>query len=354
MNLRKLLNLTLLVLALQASRADVVETIDGARLTGSILGIDGGVVRLATDYAGELEIDQAKVASFTSDEAVYVRLESGTTMLGKVSGGSGGALDIAGPDGKLSTNIEKVSAGWQTASRDPELLRLEEAKAAAEKEAERSWAYELAMDVAGKKGNSDEFSAVVGGSATLASNGDKLILYGTYDSARKNGTKTSDEIIGGIDYTRYVKGRWGWFLREEIENDEFEDIDFRSTTGGGLTYRFFNEDHLKLEGRAGLSYRYESFVSGGTEESPGLDFGLKHFWKFADWGQMKNTLTWVPSIEDFSDYLFVQDSGIEIPLGLSDYWKVRFGLKNEYDSDPSPGLDNLDTAYYLRLLLSWD
>ena len=107
-----------------------------------------------------------------------------------------------------------------------------------------------------------------------------------------------------------------------------------------------------LELRSGLGYRHESFNDGTTEQSPTLDFGLAHDWQFASWGRMTNNLTYTPAISDFGDYIITHDSGIDIALGFSDYWQLRFGLQNDYKSLPAEGRDNLDTSYYSRIQLN--
>jgi len=69
--------------------------------------------------------------------------------------------------------------------------------------------------------------------------------------------------------------------------------------------------------------------------------------------QIKNTLAYTPAISDFGDYLLTHDSGIEIPLGFSDYWQLHLGLRHDYKSIPAVGRDSLDTSYYSRLQLAW-
>ena len=123
--------------------------------------------------------------------------------------------------------------------------------------------------------------------------------------------------------------------------------------GTGLNYRAFHSPEHSLELRSGLGYRHESFNDGTTEQSPTLDFGLAHDWQFASWGRMTNNLTYTPAINDFGDYLITHDSGIDIPLGFSDHWQLRFGLQNDYKSLPAEGRENLDTSYYSRIQLNW-
>ncbi len=65
------------------ARADVVITADGSRLTGKLLGIEKGIIKLETSYAGNLNIDQQEVTSFTTEEEVLFRVSGGETFAGK-------------------------------------------------------------------------------------------------------------------------------------------------------------------------------------------------------------------------------------------------------------------------------
>lgn len=39
-------------------------------------------------------------------------------------------------------------------------------------------------------------------------------------------------------------------------------------------------------------------------------------------------------------------------MGLGDFWSLRTGVRNEYDSRPA-GEKRLDTSYFMRLILKW-
>ena len=165
-----------------------------------------------------------------------------------------------------------------------------------------------------------------------------------------------------MKYTNFFSDRMGWFIREELERDTFEGIDFRSTTAGGLTYKFITEDRLSLEGSGGISYRYESYRDLDPDDEipapeddgfPGLDLGLDLGWQFADWGELSTSLAYLPSFDDFGDFLLIHESGVNIPLDTADNWILRIGLSHKYNSEPGPGLEELDTTYFTRLILSW-
>ena len=340
----------LLPLAVVPANADIVRTSDGARLTGSIQRIEGGILYLSTPYAGDLEIAQAKVASFSTEEPVFVRLQSGTVMAGPVESSADGALRIRSEDGTLNTSMDRVAASWSPSGEDPRILQMR----AEREELKRKWSYEAGADLFGQEGNSDEFALGINFEAKLKSPNDTLRFYGEYEQREKSSETTEDRAAGGMSYEAFFSKIFGWYARTELETDAIDRVDLRSTTAGGASYRLINNENQTLVARSGLGYRYTAYDTARDDESDAtLDFGLDHTFRFKDRMFMENTLSYVPSLDDFGDYRVVHDSGVEVPVGSSKNWKLRMGVKNEYESEPEAE-ENLDTTYYTRMIYSWE
>lgn len=336
--------------------ADVVETADGGRLTGTILSVNETSIELDTPYAGKLTVDRTKVRNFSTTAPLMVRLGSGTTITGKVDG-TGGQLMVSGGDATLTTETVKVKQSWRPGEIDPEAKKYQDELA----KKERKWKYQAGIDISGKEGNTEKSDVGVKLDATLVSDQDKLNFYASYSRSETSGVKSADETKGGVSYTSYFYQNLGWYARSELENDKFELIDLRSTSGLGLSYRFFKSDTYTLEGQAGLSYRYEAYaadpVTGLTPDGVdalGLDAGLEQSWQFAKWGRESTKIRYTASFKDFGVYFLDHDTGIELPLGLSGKWLLRLGVANSYNSQPAPGRKELDTTYYTRFLLNWE
>ncbi|PXA04883.1 hypothetical protein DDZ13_02660 [Coraliomargarita sinensis] len=325
-----------------SSSADEVITTDGARLVGTITLIDKGTIHLDTNYAGSLKISQEQVASFSTDEPRVVRLQSGTLMAGPVQSSGNGQLKITSEDGVLTTNTSKVAASWTPGAEDPEVARNK-----------REWRYDASLDMTGKDGNTDKFSLGTRLEAKLKGPNDTLAFYAEYEQAEEEDLKTEDRAAGGASYESFFSKVLGWYARTELETDRIDNVKFRSTSAGGLSYRLINKDKQSLVARSGLGYRYTAYTDDTEDESsPTIDFGLAHSYEYKDMFVMENDLTFVPAIDDFSNYRVVHDSGIEIPIGNSDNWKLRMGIKNEYESQPAAE-EKLDTSYYTRMIYSW-
>ena len=77
---------------------------------------------------------------------------------------------------------------------------------------------------------------------------DRLKFYLSIDNAKTDGKATSEEVIGGVDFSAYFNDHYGWFVREELEKDRFEDIELRSTSAAGLKYKFIADPDMSLVG----------------------------------------------------------------------------------------------------------
>ncbi len=371
----KRLSLLLLLSALPCSLGLVADTVyisDGSQLQGKILKISEGKLKLKTDFAGEIEISLNQVERFSTDEATSVRLADGNVLVGPVSASGSDAIAIDTSGGTVTAPTSEVRSAWTQGERDPSQVAHE-----AELRSQiRKWSYEAAVSITGRTGNTERTGIGSSASATLSGPNDRLNIYASYNYATETTgprdarvrTRSADEAILGMSYTSYFSKRFGWYIRQEVEYDTFENIDFRSTTAAGISYRILNEERHRLETRAGIAYRYESYydldfdgdgvvsieeAQNSSDNFPGLDFGVIHYWRFADWGEMNNTLTYTPSLDDFGDYLVDHRSWVDVPLGTSEFWRLRFSLSNQYNSAPTGNRKKMDTMYGLSLLLNW-
>lgn len=341
-----------LILAPQLA-ADTVGTKDGSTIQGKILRASGGVVEIETAFAGVLKINQSNIASLSTDAPVFLRYQGGNTIQGAVSTAAGGEVRVAGPGAWGTGKVDAVEAVWIDPADSPE------SKAAAA--AKRAWAFEASVDIMGTQGNTNSLATAFGFVATLAGPEDKLQFYAAYARATQEVTtgtppvtedKTSaDNAKAGVDYSAYFTPRLSWYAREEIGTDKIKDLDFYSNTAAGLGYSAIREPNHELTFRAGLAYRYESYSVGENISTPALDLGLIHSYSAKNW-RIGNKITFLPSLEDFANYRIQHDSFFEIPLASSQ-WKVRLGVANDYESEPKPGKEKLDTTYYTKFLLNW-
>lgn len=346
--LKKILSIALLT-TVAATAADVVETRDGARLTGTISGIANGVLTLETSYAGTLEINTAEITTFTSENPLFLRLESGDTLSGVVQSAGPDSIRVRNEETSLAANTGRVVSAWMPGQKDPAVAAREAELLALQ----RKWSYQLAFNLTGRGGNTEELGVGLRGSAALDGPDDNLRIYGRYNVNQTDGVTTADQKIGGIRYDSFLYEGFGWYTRVELENDRFKNLDLRTTAGAGLSYRFLNEDHHRLVGRVGGAYRYQSFSDGTNSDEPAIDLGLSHSYTGNDFWRVNSEISVNPSLEDLGDFILAHTSVLEIPLP-DRFWSLGLGITNDYDNRPTPGVKSWDYTWFASLIMNFD
>lgn len=330
--------------------ADTVNTSNGSSLNGTLKRITGGVVYLDTGFAGIVKVAQSDLKFIRTDNPIYFRLDSGSTILGVSNQAAReGWLAIQSRDGLVQAQLSTIQDAWRKDGEDPVVTKLKEQQALER----RKWTYSAGVDLSGQKGNSNEFGLAANLEARLKGPVDLLRFYFSVQNTQQDGKQIADETKGGVDYSSDLDRHFGWYTRFELEKDKFEELDLRSVSAVGLSYRFFKTDRQKLSLRSGFAYRYESFSAKDNTEDPAIDFGMKYDLAFGELFEIESIVSYMPGYADFSNYRLAQDTGVEIQFQKNGSWKVRTGLSNYYNSQPVSGKEQLDTKYYTRLVFSW-
>lgn len=333
--------LSIAALCAAIASADVVETKDGSRIVGKVSKIDGGTVTITTSYAGDIAIKQSEVTAIATDSPVAVRLGDGTRIEGRISG-SAGALQVAGTDGTISTQVSKVAASWPAGGKDPQVAALE-----------RKWTYEAHVDIVGTTGNKDQLGTGAGVRATLAGPSDTLAFYTSYSRQVAEGMVSADQFKAGVDYSDYFSGSSSWYVRDEGGFDRVMGIRFYDVAAAGYGIDLFKAANETLTARAGVSFRDDTYTNPLTPNvnDAGLDFEVNHTAKFGI-SSLVNRISYVPAFNNFSSFTITHESYLEIPTA-NPAWKLRIGVTNDYNSQPPAGLQKLDTGFYTHLVLDW-
>ncbi|MDQ8187643.1 DUF481 domain-containing protein [Pelagicoccus sp. SDUM812002] len=340
----KLFPVLSVVAALLASTAtaDTIVTTGGSTINGKILGIDGGKISVKTDFAGKIIIDQKRVESITTDDEVSLSLEDGTVVQGPVSGQDGTIL-VQGANGNITSTISAIDETWMPGQKSPTEIA-----------AERKWAYEAAFDLTGKNGNRSSTGLGSRFRATLDGEQDTLAFFARVNYQEVDDEKSADEARGGVDYSNKFGKHYNWYVRTEFGYDAIKEIDQFFTVSAGFGYVFTDTDTRKLSIRAGLGYLSENYGEDTTLMDVGaasFDLGLSHKETF-EFGTWTNRATYTPTLEDFGNFRLIYDTSFDFPL-KSDAWSVRTGVNFDYNSEVEIGDEELDTTYYIRMVLKW-
>lgn len=341
--------LAAVAIAAVTATADEVHLTNGSRLIGAVKTIHDGKLTIDTDFAGTLTIDQEKVAAIATDTPRNVALKSGNTLRGPLRRAED-RTTVATANGTLDISDDTITALWAEDAESPALRALRAESAGKD----RKWAYQAGAGLIGKTGNTESVSANGKFTATLKSDRDKLLFYASGARGEQNGALVANEVKGGIDYEYVSRKNHSWYVREELEYDEVEDLDLRSTTAVGYGYYFIRKPNHDLRGRAGLSLKHESFTVGDNETNAGLDVGLHHKYAFAGGSALTNDITYTPTFDDFGRYTIDHESTVDFKIAGHQNLTLSVGVNNQYNSEPVGDRDALDTTYFTRFGLTWE
>jgi putative salt-induced outer membrane protein YdiY len=328
--------------ALRLGAADVVETTNGARIVGRVTKIHGGIVTVATDYAGDINVKQTLVTSITTDHPIAVRVEDGTQIIGMVSPAPEGGLKIASQTSSIVTPVDKLVACWAAGEEDPDLVALR-----------RKWSYEVGVDISGSSGNNTQMGTAVAYRAKLTGPDDTFQYYANYLRQKTDSQVSTDQFKAGADYADNFTPVSSWYARDEAGFDRVNDITLFEVAAAGYGYDFIREKNLTFTGRAGLSYRFDQYSTPNTASlsTAGADFGLEYSQTFGK-GRLHDRIAFVPAFQDLGNFIINHELSYEMPITKS-LWKLSFGVSNNYNSRPVDDINRLETIYFTRLVLSW-
>jgi hypothetical protein len=334
----------------EAKKEDRLEIQGGAILTGIIEKSNEEVLWLKTDYAGTLQVEVARVERISSHRDIAKTLPKGVPFVDLNAVVAAKAPEMPAPKTPRATPAKNPQA---TPAKKPVPAKAPVAKKPAPAKKDEGWTLEAGVNMSGKKGNTEKFDLAFTVDVRLKQKFYRLDLYSRYSYGTNKGKLSSDEIIGGGRYTNFFFKNIGFFVREELEHDELEGLNIRSTSAAGLSWKAKSSKELNVEARSGISYRYDDYKLGGYKTFPGMDLGLDLLWKFSKWGEYKGSYTILPSFEHSDAFILEQDSGINLKLDYINNWSVRFGLWAKYNNLPPNNREKTDIRYYVRVISTW-
>jgi len=331
-------------------RADVVHTKDGSRIVGTVKTWAADKLVIETTIAGTLEILRDQIVAVESDEPLNVQFTSGDRLVGGVDVSDDlQTATVHTEIGEFKVPTGRIASVWPVGQESPEVVTLRAEVEAAELAARPDWTLTLDLGAQQKEGNTETIDAHGRLDVVRKTDEDLLRFYLAAEYSETDDTRTKNEYRGGIRYRNNVGDTWYWYTRLELEFDEFEDLDLRSTTSLGGGYFWIKRPEQELTTSLGLGYRHESFMTGRIENQAIFDLGLDYRVDIADTARFTHSLIYSPDIEEFNQYRLEADTALVFPF-KDPAWKWKIGIRNEYNSDPEPGLEALDSTYYTSLV----
>jgi putative salt-induced outer membrane protein YdiY len=340
-----------------ASPADVVYLKDGSRLMGTVNLISGGILTIETGFAGTLEINVDAVEGLSTTQPVTTAFAGGDQLVGSIEYQPEEARTLLHSNfGQIDVTANPIQALWGQEGENPEIIALRQDKEEAYEKAKPKWSTTLEAGATLKTGNTERLDSRGALNIRRKSPGELLEFYASAAYAEENETKTENEIRGGILYENKFYEKWYWYTNLDLEHDEFENLDLRTSLTAGIGYYWIEEENQEFKTRLGLGYRHESYDSDDRDDTTEViaELAWDYWANIQKWARFTHSGTFEPSLEDFENYLLYLDTGLLFPLGGSDIWKLKLGVTNEFNSNPVDERDEWDNTYYANILLEWN
>lgn len=307
--------------------ADEVRFKNGDRLTGTVLSAEGGKLKVKTAVAGEVVVDMADVATFTTDAPVEVRTKSGDVINAPAAAAATqGAVSVAKAGGPAQ----------DVALDDVKYVNFDQA-----------WSGAIIGNALFARGNTYADQAGLAFDATRRTLDDRWTFNGAYNFGRQKDPATGDKITSVDNW--FAAGKYDYFFTEKFygygsfryDKDRIADLDRRLTPSVGVGYQWFEEADFKFNTEAGIAYINEKFESGDTNDALSLRLAYhlsKDLWD--DKVTLFHNLEYFPSLEGLDDYLILTDAGVRTALTPKMFMEYKVELR--YDATPAPGLDRKD------------
>jgi len=314
------------------SFADEIQFTNGDRLTGKIKSAADGKMVIATDVAGDVTVDLAKVKTFTTTEPIEIHVGEKNVVKTTVS---------AGPQGSVQAAAGGGIAGGPIAIKDIKTINPPPVK----------WTGAVTANGLLTRGNSNTESIGIAIDASRRSEQDRIsfdagYLYGRQknpDTGQSTTTTDNWFLFGKYDY--FFTKRFYGFASARVERDRIAELKLRFTPSVGVGYQWIEKPDMNFLTEGGIAWVYEDFENAPSDDHFALRLAYHFDKKLNDKVNFFHDLEYLPSIEDSSDFNVNTDAGVRVTLTKNMFTEFRFEWK--YDGEPAPGAAQNDLRYLL-------
>lgn len=321
--------LVLVVTALGAAvaQADVVTFANGDRLSGKVLGLASGKLRLKTEQCGTVEIDWKKIQSLESDQEFRIEFEGREATKGTLALKGGQVVIQETPvEPPLPVPPSSVS-------------RLEAPGA--------KWFGSLTLSLKAEDGNNRSTDLFLAGEIVRDGEVDKLLAKGHVIYGTENGVLDDQAAFGRLQYNLNLSKEWYAFAGAEGQTDKFEDLTVRSVVSAGPGYIVAKESGFELWFDAGPAVIHEVLRDGTRETWFGARTAAHILVKLPLGLEVQDDLLFYPNFKESTNWQLHNEFALSTLLGSG--WSLTFNIISDLDHEPVPGKKRLDDLYALGL-----
>lgn len=313
--------------------ADEILFKNGDKLSGEIKSAEGDTLVIATKVAGEVKVKLSEVKTFSTDKPLELHLSDGTVLKQPIVQAEEGKIATA-PGGLVQAQAIPVEKIKQI---NPPPV---------------SWKGALLAGATLTRGNTYTDSLSLAFDATRRSTDDRISLGAQYLYSREKSdgkarvTVENWKAMGKYDY--FFTDKWYGYVNSRVERDHIANLDLRLTPGAGVGYQWIESAKANFNTEAGVSWVYERYTDPDTTRSHVAARLAYHYdRKLSDQVSFFHNLEFLPSVENFNQYLVTADAGIRAKLTNDFFSELKVELT--YNSEPAAGKLRTDVRYIASL-----
>lgn len=322
-----------------ASQGDELLLINGDRLTGKVIRMEGDLLYYSTPYVStEMEIAWKDVANLITDEDVQIVLEDGTTLNGRTMKAEDGKVKM-----KMGSFIETVSFDLaQVTSVNP---KKNEAKKMTLKGI-------VNAGFSQSSGNTDTTSVYIDTEVVARTPKNRYTIGLEYNYENDNDETTERNALGYAKYDYFLTNKWYLYSNSFFQTDPVADLRLRTTLGIGAGYQFFETERTQLSVEAGPAYVNEDLEEGEDMDFSAARWAVDFNHALYDWLETFHFQEGYYGLEG-SDNLFLRTrTGLRFPFAEAFHFTLQYNW--DYDKSPAEGASSVDREYVTTLGYSFD
>jgi len=315
--------------------ADVVVLKNGDRVTGTIVTLADGKLRVKTDLMGEVTMDLANVQTFSTDEPITLLFKDGTVVHQKIASAEAGKVAVQ-PGGLIQP--QPLALADLAAVNPPEKPKV-------------TWEGHLTAGATFTGGNSLTQTESLDANLIRRTEEDRITVNGYYLYAQARDSNGMDEVtankwFAGARYDYFLSKKWFMFANANYMRDQVADLEARAVGGLGAGYQWIESKPMNFNTDLGLGGMHEAYTNPSRTDNTIVGQVSYHFDKslFSSLTFLHD-LTFLPDLGGPSN--FKVRTSAEMRAALSKALFASFKVFLDYDSQPAAGRERTDTEYIL-------
>lgn len=330
MPLLRTLLLAALLAAARPAAAEVVELVNGDRLTGAVIE--------QTDEHVVLEHPVLGRVTLAADQVASVSPEAAADQAAQTPQPSAAPLGVTPPPAETDKTEPQ-------ADEDPEWFGVPILP---------GWDRRFEAGLDGAEGNSETFNVRVAFMGDYEDQEDRWHVGSAFVRQTADGDATRNDFFAeAIRDWLIPDQRHFYFGQARYDYDDFQAWRQRVSAAGGVGYELIDREEFDLIGRVGGGANYTWDGEADDELTPEALLGIEGAWQIDDAQsfEFKNTL--YPSLGEVGEFRNLTSLAYVIEMDQAKGMSLKLGLENEYESVTDDDSEHNDLKYFAALVFEF-